>query len=196
LIGDSRFAALTCKRLRAPAQVCDAFELTCGFRGRCVGRRILAQRHAASWEDANLWARDTSGIVLRCLADTVITFVYLVRHGTAEDYKAFRAYGEGQEKLLMLHLQDSHQASATLEGRSSQDIASALGGFAVEMMNIDLGSWSKSDTRRLASKIGMDRLYRLVYTPTSADVHGTWASLKTANLCYCRDPHSCCSRSA
>lgn len=139
-------------------------------------------------EDCNLWARDTSGIMLRCLADTVITFVYLVRCGTPADYKAFRDYGDGQEKLLMLHLQDTHEGDTSVEGRSAADIADSLGGFAVELTNIELGAWSKSDTRTLATKAGLEKLYRLVFTPSSGDVHGTWASLKSANLCYCKEP--------
>lgn len=139
-------------------------------------------------EDCNLWARDTSGIMLRCLADTVITFVYLVRCGTPADYKAFRDYGDGQEKLLMLHLQDTHEGDTSVEGRSAAEIADALGGFAVELTDIELGAWSKSDTRTLANKAGLEKLYRLVFTPSSGDVHGTWASLKSANLCYCKEP--------
>jgi len=67
-------------------------------------------------EDPFLWARDLSGIVLRPLADTAITFAYLAKAGTLEDFKRFVEYGEGQQKLLMLHLQDNY-ATAKIAGR-------------------------------------------------------------------------------
>ncbi|HOI55945.1 MAG TPA: DUF5677 domain-containing protein [Phycisphaerae bacterium] len=139
-------------------------------------------------EDPNLWARDTAGIMLRCLADTVITFAYLVRAGTDEDFRLFVQYGEGQAKLLMLHLQDSYPLDRSLDGRTSKAIADELGFFTPELIPIELGSWSKMDTRKLAQKAGFERLYRLVFNPTSSDVHGTWLSLKHSNLLRCGEP--------
>jgi hypothetical protein len=135
--------------------------------------------------DSNLWARDMGGIMLRCLADTAITFSYLAVAATEEDFRRFREYGEGQEKLLMLHLQDNYPDSQSLEGRSSDAIASNLGSFIPEVLNIELGHWAKKDTRRLATDAGLEWLYRLVYTPTSSDLHGTWLSLKHSNFCRC-----------
>jgi hypothetical protein len=157
-------------------------EILSGLFARCLRLYVLMT------EDANLWARDTSGIMLRCLADTAITFGYLAKCGTEEDYKKFREYGEGQEKLLMLHLQDNYPEEVSLEGRSSEAIADELGSFAPELMQIELGHWSKQDTRKLARKAGMEQLYRLVYSPASGDLHGSWMSLKQSNLCRCAEP--------
>jgi hypothetical protein len=139
-------------------------------------------------EDANLWARDTAGIMLRCLADTAITFSYLALAGTNEDFRRFREYGEGQEKLLMLHLQDSYPDSSSLEGRTSKAVSEELGSFVPEVLNIELGHWTKQDTRRLAAAAGLERFYRLVYAPSSSDLHGTWMSLKHSNLSRCAEP--------
>ena len=135
--------------------------------------------------DPNLWARDTGGIMLRCLADTAITFSYLATAGSAEDFRNFRKYGEGQEKLLMLHLQDNYPEDSSLEGRSPEAISSELGSFVPEILDIELGHWSKKDTRKLASEAGLEKFYRLVYSPTSGDLHGTWVSLKNSNLSIC-----------
>ena len=157
-------------------------EILSGLFARCLRLYVLMT------EDAHLWARDTSGIMLRCLADTAITFAYLAKCGMEEDYAKFREYGEGQEKLLMLPLQDNYPEGTSLEGRSSEAISDELGSFAPEIMQIELGHWSKQDTRKLASKAGMERLYRLVYSPTSSDLHGSWMSLKHSNLCRCAEP--------
>ncbi len=156
-------------------------EILLGLFARAVRLYVLMA------EDSNLWARDTAGIMLRCLADTVITFCYLAKCGLEEDFSRFREYGEGQEKLLMLHLQDSYPDQISLEGRTAQAIGSELGSFAPEWIQIELGSWSKEDTRKLAIKAGLERLHRLIFSPGSSDIHGSWFSLKQSNLCYCAE---------
>ncbi len=57
-----------------------------------------------------------------------------------------------------------------------------------EMVEIELGSWSKKDARRLAQEAGLEDLYRLVFTPASGDLHGSWVSLKSSNLVCCAEP--------
>ncbi|GMU64583.1 MAG: hypothetical protein AMXMBFR36_08570 [Acidobacteriota bacterium] len=138
-------------------------------------------------ENPSLWARDVAGILLRCLVETAITFCYLAARGESEDFRRFREYGEAQKKLLMLHLQDSHPDAVTLEGRTSEDISAELGGFSAELLHIELGNWSKLDARKLAKEAGLEEYYRLIFTPTSADIHGTWASLKDSNLSICSE---------
>lgn len=160
----------------------DRDEILLGLLARCV--RLYSLIAA----DTNLWARDTSGIMLRCLTDTAITFSYLAQTGTTDDFRRFREYGEGQEKLLMLHLQDSHPEALTVEGRTPADISEELGGFYPELIEIELGHWSKKDTRQLAIAAGMEEFYRVVYSPTSSDLHGTWLSLKYSSLWRCGEP--------
>ncbi|MCK4817637.1 hypothetical protein KA005_17845 [bacterium] len=139
-------------------------------------------------EVPNLWAKDIAGILLRCLTDTAITFVYLVKCGKDEEFVQFKKYGEGQEKLLLLHLQDSYPSEKSLEGRDVESIGKELGWLTPELMDIELGHWNKKDTRKLAQAAGMEKYYRLVYTPTSSDLHGSWMSLKHSNLCHCSEP--------
>lgn len=157
-------------------------EILLGLLSRC------ARLFSLMAEDPNLWARDTAGIFLRCLADTAITFGFLARKGTNNDFRRFKEFGEGQDKLLMLHLEESHPGALSLEGRKPEAIAQDLGPLAPALLQIELGSWSGKDTRKLASAAGMEHLYRLVFSPGSGDVHGTWASLAKSNLAYCRQP--------
>jgi hypothetical protein len=160
----------------------EKYEILLGLFSRCARLFILMS------EDVNLWARDTGGIFLRCLADSSITFCYLAKAGSAEDFECFKSYGEGQEKLLMLHLQDNYPNEVSLEGRSAPVISDELGSFNAELIHIELGSWSKQDTRKLAHKAGLEHLYRLIYAPASSDLHGTWMSLKHSSLTYCAEP--------
>jgi hypothetical protein len=138
-------------------------------------------------EDPLLWARDTSGIMLRPLAETAITFAYLASAGTNEDFEKFIEYGEGQQKLLMLHLQDSYRGEKSLEGRSPTEMAETSDLWP-EVLDIELGHWTKKDARRLAADAGMEDLYRLVFAPASSDLHGSWISLKYSNLVRCSEP--------
>jgi Family of unknown function (DUF5677) len=151
-------------------------EVLHGLFARCVRLYLIL------CDNPTLWARDIAGILLRCLVETAITFCYLASKGTDDD---FREHGEAQKKLLMLHLQDSHPEAISLEGRSAGDISNELGGFPAELLQIELGHWSTHDVRKLAKDVGLEEYYRLVFTPTSADVHGTWASLKDSNLSVC-----------
>lgn len=148
----------------------------------------LTRFYVLMTEVPNLWAKDISGILLRCLTDTAITFVYLVKCGKDEEFEQFKKYGEGQEKLLLLHLQDSYPSEKSLDGRDVESISKELGRLTPELMNIELGHWNKTDTRKLAKDAGMEMYYRLVYTPTSSDLHGSWMSLKHSNLCHCNEP--------
>jgi Family of unknown function (DUF5677) len=136
--------------------------------------------------DPFLWARDVSGIMLRPLAEAAITFLYLAKSGTAEEFRQFIEYGEGQQKLLMLHLQDNYPDGKSLDGLSAEQLASEFEIWP-EMLEIELGSWSKKDARKLAQQAGLEDLYRLVFTPASGDLHGSWVSLKSSNLVHCEE---------
>src|SRR5262249_38308237 len=57
-----------------------------------------------------------------------------------------------------------------------------------EMLEIELGNWSKKDARKLAQQAGLEDLYRLVFSPASGDLHGSWVSLKSSNLVRCEEP--------
>jgi hypothetical protein len=166
---------------------CDIYsperdEILFGLFGR------LTRFYVLMMEDPNLWAKDMAGILLRCLADTAITFGYLVKCGKTEDFVKFKKYGEGQEKLLLLHLQDLYPGDKSLDGRDAEAIGKELGWLTPELMDIELGHWLKKDTRKLALEAGMEKYYKLIYTPTSSDLHGTWMSLKYSNFCYCSEP--------
>jgi len=136
--------------------------------------------------DQNLWPRNTSGIFLRCMVDTAITFTYLVKLGEEKDFKNFYNYSIGREKLIMLHLQDTFKRDVDLQGKSYEEISKELGGFEIETKDINLSSgWSKKSTRELAKLSGMEKIYKLVFDPASSELHGYWTSIKKSNLVHC-----------
>lgn len=136
-----------------------------------------------------LWSRDIAGILLRCLAETAIIFAYLTKKGTEDEFQKFKAYGEGKEKLLMLHLQDTYPEKKSIEGKTSEEIAEEMGwGFTPELIDIELSDWTDKPTRELALAVGLGEIYRLVFDPASSHVHGTWISLEKSNLIRCIQP--------
>jgi len=87
----------------------------------------------------------------------------------------------------MLQLQDNYPNQKSLDGLSSEQVADQIEMWP-EMVEIELGSWSKKDARKLAREAGLEHLYRLVFTPASSDLHGSWVSLKSSNLVRCAEP--------
>jgi hypothetical protein len=137
----------------------------------------------------HLWVQDLSRIFLRCLADTCIVLCFLLHRNDDKLYKDFIKYGKGQEKLLMLHLQDTHIDGIGPSGETVEQLANELGGGIMpELIDIDLAGWTKTSTREMAAQCDLLRIFHLIYTPTSSDVHGTWTSIKNVNLTYCVNP--------
>lgn len=133
-----------------------------------------------------LWTRDLSGVMLRCIGETTIIYFYLVTKGTEEEIHAFQKYSLGKEKVLMLHMQDTLQEKKSIESESIDDLSNELGGdFVAEMQKIDLKGWTKKNVRELSQEVGLENIYRWVIDPSSAEIHGSWSSLKKSNLVLC-----------
>lgn len=141
------------------------------------------------YENPFLWSLDFSRIVLRCLSDTTITFCYLILKNDDNLFTSFIEYGKGKEKLLLLHLQDSHPDKVAPSGETPEILANELGGgLSPELIDINLGDWKDVSARDMAKACDLLDIYRIIYDPTSSDVHGTWTSIKNVNLTYCANP--------
>ncbi|MFO8050213.1 MAG: DUF5677 domain-containing protein [Thermoplasmatota archaeon] len=137
----------------------------------------------------DLWAIDISRILLRCISDTLITYCYLIMKNENELYSNFIEYGKGKEKLLLLHLQDTHPSGDTPLGEKIETLAASLGGgMSPEFINVNIGDWIDKSIRTMAQETDLMEIYRLIYDPTSSDIHGTWTSVKNVNLTYCYNP--------
>ena len=131
---------------------------------------------------------DLSGIILRCLADTTITLSYLLSKDELSLFQKFVEYGEGKQKLLMLHLQDNYPGLYGPAGEDEESLREQLGDFNAELLSIELGHWAGVDTRRMAQDCDLMDIYRLVYDPASSAVHGTWQNVVASNLERCANP--------
>jgi len=149
----------------------------------------IIRLYSVSLQDPNLWSQDLSRILLRCLLDSAITLCYLVKENREELYKDFINYGRGQEKLLMLNLQDNYPDEKGASGETFEFVLKNLGlEFFPEFINIDLSRWTKDTIRKMAKKSGFEKEYSIIYSPTSSDIHGSWVSIKNINLRRCMNP--------
>ena len=140
-------------------------------------------------ENSFLWSFDLGRILLRCLSDTVITFCYLILKNDDVLFASFVEYGRGKEKLLLLHLQDTHPKEVAPSGETPDILLDQLGGgMSPAFIDINLGDWKDVSARDMAKTCGLLDIYRLIYDPTSSDIHGTWTSIKNVNLTYCANP--------
>jgi len=158
-------------------------EVVLGLFSRVI--RLASAIH----ENAFLWAFDFSRIILRCLSDTVITFCYLISKKDDDLFASFIEYGKGKEKLLLLHLQETHPKEVTPSGETPRILVDQLGGgLSPALIDINLGDWKAVSVRDMAEACGLLDIYRIIYDPTSSDIHGTWTSIKNVNLTYCANP--------
>jgi len=132
------------------------------------------------------WTQDLAGIFLRCIGETTIIFFYLTKKGSKEEFNNFYNYSLGKEKLLMLHMQDHLDEKKSVSGESISDLSQNLGGeFIAEIQEIELKGWTKKNIRELALSVGLENIYRWVVDPSSAEIHGSWSSLRKSNLVVC-----------
>jgi hypothetical protein len=143
---------------------------------------------ALQLNNTSFWSIDISRIILRCIVETAINLGYLLTKNEINLYRSFIEYGKGKEKLLMLQLQDTYENAKGPSGETFEDLQLDLGSFNAELINIDFGNWAKTDIRKMAIATSFEDLYRLIFDPTSSDVHGSWTSIRKSNLTYCANP--------
>lgn len=140
--------------------------------------------------DPRLWSPDLGLMFHRVMADTEIVFAYLIHKNDRALFERFKRYSLGKQKLYKLHLSDYGERMGLdlddvedeLEERINSEIFE-------ELLPIELGSvFEGTDMRKMAYEVKLEDLYRLVYSPTSAELHGEWVSLKEHNLTLCVNP--------
>ena len=129
----------------------------------------------------------TGRLLVRTLTEIRINLAFLVKAGDEALWARFRSYGSGQAKLALLKYEDAEQgqpslvSAETLEALANED-------FFQEFVNIDLGSWSGADLRKMSEQCGVKDDYDRYYGWTSAFVHGQWAAVRDAVMATCGNP--------
>lgn len=133
-------------------------------------------------------ARVISGrLLIRTLTELRITLAYLAQSEGGDTWTRFRSYGSGQAKLALLKYEMADDKRPTLVANETLK-ALANEDFYQEFVNIDLGSWSGSDLRKMAEQSGTKDDYDRFYGWTSTFVHGQWPALRDAVMATCLNP--------
>ena len=141
-----------------------------------------------------LWTMEHGAPLLRAVVETRIIVGYLGRAESETDlFRRFKAYGMGHLKLLKLHFEEYLAADKDpredmiayvdyLKALVNQDIME-------EFQDINLGgNFAGKYMRKIATEVGLEREYRLLFAPASSNVHGEWSVIDEYALERCRNP--------
>src|SRR5581483_8450020 len=128
----------------------------------------------------------TGRLALRTLAESYITFAYLISKDSVDLWKTYRVFGAGQAKLAFLRLYAADQRPSgvdleTLERLANEDVWQ-------EFVRIDLGHWEKSDLRKMSEEAGVKDVYDRFYGWTSTFSHGHWCAVRDCVFDTCGNP--------
>ncbi|HAT6346504.1 TPA: hypothetical protein JAJ28_004315 [Aeromonas hydrophila] len=125
-------------------------------------------------------------LALRTILECHINLRYLISEDNYELWKKWRTYGAGQAKLNALRFDELIEPpkfinTETIEAIASEDLWE-------EFINIELGSWSNLDLRKLSEKAKVKDKYDQFYSWTSGYSHGTWGPIREVCFETCGNP--------
>lgn len=141
-------------------------------------------------ESPRIWNEHLAPVVLRCMADVYISLAWILLD-PLDRSRRFILYGLGQEKLLLEHRQEQLRKDGKDPTEDpavqvqEQWINSQQFTFLTE---VNVGSWSGIDTRKMAEEANCLDFYRYVYSPFSPAVHSTWNHICKYNTKECLNP--------
>jgi hypothetical protein len=138
----------------------------------------------------SIWNGHLAPVVLRTMTDAYITFAWIWKD--AETRAAmYIMYGLGQLKLQLEHLK-AHVRSQGRDAEKDPVVLSFENALNAERMTafteVNIGSWSGTDTRSMAEETGCLDLYRFAYAPFSQATHNMWPHIASYNLDFCASP--------
>lgn len=140
-----------------------------------------------------LWTAHTAPILLRAIADVFINLAWILKDPRPRA-RMYVEDGQGAVKLQIAHqkraLEAAKDSSEAEELRRMIDLWSEwLAGQRLEaFVEVNLGSWSGLNTRKMAEEAGFLDFYNYVYQPFSNVAHSNWAHVSMFNTVHCENP--------
>ena len=123
---------------------------------------------------------------LRTIFECHINFKYLLLKDNEELWHTWRTYGAGQAKLNALRFDELTEPPKFINTETIEMIAGE--DLWEEFININLGSWSNLDLRKMSNKAGVKPSYDQYYSWTSGYSHGTWGAIRETCFESCGNP--------
>lgn len=140
-----------------------------------------------------IWSPHTAPIMLRAIADVFITLAWILKDPASRS-RQFVEDGLGAIKLQIAHQEralekttdpdDKDQIHRMIEMWREWLAAQRMDQF----IEVNLGSWSGLNIRKMADEAGFIDFYNYVYQPFSGVVHSNWAHISMFNAVYCQNP--------
>jgi hypothetical protein len=155
--------------------------------GALLSRQVALGEHFVC--SPLLWNRQMAPIILRTMSDLYINLSWIFKN-PLERSKQFIAFGIGQEKLEIEHLrsqldsedgENKEMMEKIIEERSAW-LNFQRWHFLTE---VNVGSWSGLDSRKMAEEAGCEDLFKFQFSPFSASIHNTWHFIGKNNLEIC-----------
>lgn len=139
------------------------------------------------------WTPHTGPILLRAIADVFISLAWILKDPGPRS-KKFVEDGQGAIKLQIAHhkraLEAMTDAGEIAQMTQMVELWSAwLDSQKMEQfVEVNLGSWSGLNTRKMAEESGFIDFYNYVYQPFSGVAHSNWAHVSMFNTLHCQNP--------
>jgi hypothetical protein len=165
----------------------DAFSVIGALLSRQVTLSIQLAR------SPNTWNGHSAPLFLRSQIDLQITLAWILGE-LKERAKLFIFHGLGEEKLIIehfVHSLDTHPDAPTndlVQGLLEAKRAWINSQRAEWMVEVNLGNWSRLDTRKMAQESNCEGLYKFAYKPFSQAAHSMWPHISLYNARPCTNP--------
>lgn len=123
---------------------------------------------------------------LRSLVDNLITLAYLAYKDDRKLWQSYRVFGAGQAKLQYLKLEADATKPSYVNVEALQNLANE--DIWDEFLEIELGHWEKSDTRKMSEEANVKNFYDRFYGWTSTYAHGHWGAIRDTVFDTCGNP--------
>lgn len=162
------------------------FEVVTGILSRAARATLVVSGNP------DLWPSEHSAGVHRLLAESEILLRWMDFEGE-ESFQLFQDYGAGKRKLNQIHLENlaAKLGAAAPEklGLAIEDQKNRLGGSLLDVQEVNLDStFAGKSLRQMADECSAMDVYRHVFQPMSAVVHGEWWTIEDYALQRCANP--------
>ncbi len=140
-----------------------------------------------------VWTPHLAPVLLRAIADVFISLAWILKD-PGPRARRFVEDGLGAIKLQVAHQKRALETAAdpyeAEQLRQMVDLWSTwLTSQRMEaLVEVNLGSWSGLNTRKMADEAGFIDFYNHVYQPFSGVAHSNWAHVSMFNTIYCQNP--------
>lgn len=166
----------------------DATEVQETIGGLLARQVTLAIQLASA---PQIWNGHIGPLVLRSMTDCYISLAWIFENPVPRARMYIR-HGLGQKKLWMEHLKHDLKSKGAEKPEEHPVIRATESWINKQrfdfLTEVNVGSWSEIDTRRMAEETGCLDLYRFAYSPFSAATHNMWPHILDYNLRECANP--------